>query len=126
MRLAGKVAIVTGGGSGFGEGIAKRFAEEGAKIIVNDIDDAGGKRVTGEIEKAQGQGSASYVHADVAKDAEVKAMVEACLARFGRLDIMVNNAGISHRNMPMLEVPEEMVDKILAVNVKAIYLAARH
>jgi 3-oxoacyl-[acyl-carrier protein] reductase len=126
MRLANKVAIVTGGGSGFGEGIAKRFAEEGAKIVVNDIDDSGGKRVTGEIEKAHGQGSAIYVHADVAKDGEVKALVDACLARFGRLDIMVNNAGISHRNMPMLEVPEEMVDKILAVNVKAIWLAARH
>ena len=126
MRLQGKVAIVTGGGSGFGEGIAKRFAEEGAKIVVNDIDDAGGKRVTAEIEKAHGQGSALYVHADVAKDADVQAMVEACLARFDRLDILVNNAGISHRNMPMLEVPEEMVDKILAINVKAIYLAARH
>ena len=126
MRLSGKVAIVTGGGSGFGEGIAKRFAEEGAKIVVNDIDDGGGKRVTAEIEKAHGQGSAIYVHADVAKDAEVRAMVEACLARFGRLDIMVNNAGVSHRNMPMLEVSEEMVDKILAINVKAIYLAARH
>ena len=126
MRLNGKVAIITGAGSGFGEGIAKRFAEEGAKIVVNDIDDAGGRRVAGEIEKAQGQGSAAYVHADVAVDGEVKAMVEACLARFGRLDIMVNNAGITHRNMPMLEVPEAMVDKILAVNVKAIWLAARH
>ena len=126
MRLSGKVAIVTGGGSGFGEGIAKRFAEEGAKIVVNDVDDAGGRRVAGEIEKAQGQGSAIYIHADVAGDGEVRAMVEACLARFGRLDIMVNNAGITHRNMPMLEVPEAMVDKILAVNVKAIWLAARH
>ncbi len=126
MRLAGKIAIVTGGGSGFGEGIAKRFAEEGAKVIVNDIDDAGGKRVAGEIEKAHGQGSAVYVHGDVAENDEVKALVDACVARFSRLDIMVNNAGISHRNMPMLEVPEAMVDKILAVNVKAIYLAALH
>jgi 3-oxoacyl-[acyl-carrier protein] reductase len=126
MRLEGKVAIVTGGGSGFGEGIAKRFAEEGAKILVNDINDEGGKRVAAEIDKASGQGSAIYVHGDVAKDSEVKSMVEACLARFGRLDILVNNAGITHRNMPMLEVPEEMVDKILAVNVKAIWLAARH
>jgi 3-oxoacyl-[acyl-carrier protein] reductase len=126
MRLADKVAIVTGGGSGFGEGIAKRFAEEGAKIVVNDIDDAGGKRVTAEIEKAHGQGSAIYVRGDVAKNDEVKALVDACVARFSRLDIMVNNAGISHRNMPMLEVPEAMVDKILAVNVKSIYLAALH
>jgi 3-oxoacyl-[acyl-carrier protein] reductase len=126
MRLSGKVAIVTGGGSGFGEGIAKRFAEEGAKIVVNDIDDEGGKRVTSEIEKAHGQGSAIYVRGDVARNDDVKALVDACVARFSHLDIMVNNAGISHRNMPMLEVPEAMVDKILAVNVKSIYLAALH
>ena len=126
MRLAGKIAIVTGGGSGFGEGIAKRFAEEGAKVIVNDIDDAGGKRVAAAIEATQGQGSALFAHADVASDTEMAALVAACLARFGRLDIMVNNAGVTHRNMPMLEVPEAMVDKILAVNVKAIYLAALH
>jgi len=126
MRLAGKVAIVTGGGSGFGEGIAKRFAEEGAKLVVNDIDDAGGRRVNAEIEKAHGQGSAIYVRGDVAKNDEVKELVDACVARFSHLDIMVNNAGISHRNMPMLEVPEAMVDKILAVNVKSIYLAALH
>ena len=108
MRLAGKVAIVTGGGSGFGEGIAKRFAEEGAKIVVNDIDDDGGRRVTSEIEKAHGQGSAIYVRGDVARNDDVKALVDACVARFAHLDIMVNNAGISHRN------------------VKSIYLAALH
>jgi 3-oxoacyl-[acyl-carrier protein] reductase len=67
MRLQGKVAIVTGGGSGFGEGIAKRFAEEGAKLVVNDIDDRGGERVAGEIERAQGQGSALYLRGDVAR-----------------------------------------------------------
>src|SRR5471032_3319703 len=126
MRLAGKVAIVTGGGSGFGEGIAKRFSEEGAKLVVNDIDDIGGKRVTAEIERAHGQGSAIYVRGDVARNDDVKALVGACLARFNHLDIMVNNAGISHRNMPMLEVSEATVDKILAVNVKSIYLAALH
>src|SRR3979490_970634 len=126
MRLAGKVAIVTGGGSGCGEVIAKRFAEEGAKIVVNDIDDDGGKRVTSEIEKAHGQGSAIYVRGDVTRNDDVKSLVDACIARFSHLDIMVNNAGISHRNMPMLDVPEAMVDKILAVNVKSIYPAALH
>jgi 3-oxoacyl-[acyl-carrier protein] reductase len=126
MRLEGKVAIVTGGGSGFGEGIAKRFAEEGAKIVVADIVDDNGKRVATEIEKAHGQGTAIYVHADVASDAETKNMIEACVKRFGKLDILVNNAGITHTRMPMLEVSEETVDKILAVNVKAIWLAARH
>ncbi|MBX6369099.1 MAG: glucose 1-dehydrogenase [Rhodospirillales bacterium] len=126
MRLKGKVALVTGGGSGFGEGIVKRFAEEGAKLVVVDIADANGQRVAAEVEKAHGQGSAIYVHADVSSDAETKKMIDACVERFGRLDILVNNAGITHRRMPMLEVPEAMVDKILAVNVKAIWLAARH
>lgn len=126
MRLEGKVAIVTGGGSGFGEGIAKRFAEEGAKIVVADIVDDNGKRVAAEIEKAHGQGSAIYVRADVASDADTKNMIDACVERFGKLDILVNNAGVTHERMPMLEVSEAMVDKILAVNVKAIWLAARH
>jgi 3-oxoacyl-[acyl-carrier protein] reductase len=126
MRLQGKVAIVTGGGSGFGEGIAKRFAEEGAKLVVNDVNEEGGRRVASEIEAAQGQGSAVFCRADVARDAEVKALVETCLGRFGRLDIMVNNAGVTHVNRPMLEVEEADFDKIFAVNVKAIYLAARH
>ncbi len=126
MRLQGKTAIVTGAGSGFGEGIAHRFAEEGAKIVVNDINDAGGQRVAAAIDAAHGAGTALYVRADVADDAAVKAMVETAAGRFGRVDIMVNNAGISHRNMPMLEVPEAMVDRILTVNVKAIWLAARH
>jgi 3-oxoacyl-[acyl-carrier protein] reductase len=124
MRLEGKVAIVTGGGSGFGEGIAKRFAEEGCKLVVNDIDEAGGERVAGEIERAHGQGSAAFVRADVAASAEVAAMVESCLGRYGRLDILVNNAGVTHVRRPMLEVTEAEFDKIFAVNVKAIYLAA--
>ncbi|HWK48115.1 MAG TPA: glucose 1-dehydrogenase [Stellaceae bacterium] len=126
MRLAGKVAIVTGAGSGFGEAIAKRFAEEGAKVVINDIDRAGGNRVCAEIEAASGQGSALFIAADVTDSASVKEMVDATVERYGRLDIMVNNAGITHRNMPMLEVPEAMVDKIYAVNVKAIYLAGLH
>jgi 3-oxoacyl-[acyl-carrier protein] reductase len=126
MRLAGKVAIVTGAGSGFGEAIAKRFAEEGAKVVVNDIDRAGGERVASEIESESGQGSAAFVAADVADDTSVKHLIGAAVERYGRLDIMVNNAGITHRNQPMLDVPETMFDRIFAVNVKAIYLAALH
>jgi len=126
MRLEGKVAIVTGGGSGFGEGIARRFAEEGAKLVVNDIDEAGGERVASAIEKAQGQGSAIYVRADVSDNAAMGALVRRALERFGRIDIMVNNAGTTHKNQPMLEVSEEMFDRVFAVNVKSIYLSALH
>ncbi|HVM78816.1 MAG TPA: glucose 1-dehydrogenase [Stellaceae bacterium] len=126
MRLSGKVAIVTGGGSGFGEGIAKRFAEEGARVVVNDIDEAGGTRVAGEIEKAQGQGSALFVRADVAVGSEVARLVRQTLDRYGKLDIMVNNAGVTHVNGPMLEVSEALFDRVFAVNVKSLYLSALH
>jgi 3-oxoacyl-[acyl-carrier protein] reductase len=126
MRLADKVAIVTGGGSGFGEGIARRFAEEGAKVVVNDIDDAGGARVTTAIERAHGQGSALYVRADVSDNAAMAALVKRALERFDRIDIMVNNAGTTHDNGSMLDVPEQVFDRVFAVNVKSIYLSALH
>jgi len=124
MRLKDKVAIVTGGGSGFGEGIVKRYAKEGAKVVVNDVNRQAGDRVAREIEAAGGE--ALFVKADVASNSDVKAMVEATLDRYGRLDIMVNNAGITHKNRPMTEVTEEEFDRIFAVNVKAVYLSALH
>jgi 3-oxoacyl-[acyl-carrier protein] reductase len=122
MRLKDKVAIVTGGGSGFGEGMARRFAAEGARVLVNDLNATGGQRVVDAI-KQQG-GTAAYIGGDVSKRADVKAMVAKAAGEFGRVDILVNNAGVTHKNQPMLSVPEEMFDKIFAVNVKAIYLAA--
>ncbi|MBM3536762.1 MAG: glucose 1-dehydrogenase [Alphaproteobacteria bacterium] len=122
MRLKDKVAIVTGGGSGFGEGMARRFAAEGARLVVNDLNASGGQRVAEEI-RQQG-GKAVYVGGDVSKRADVKAVVATANGEFGRVDVLVNNAGVTHKNQPMLNVPEEMFDKIFAVNVKAIYLAA--
>src|SRR5262249_30719618 len=101
MRLQGKVAIVTGGGSGFGEAIARRFAEEGAKLVVNDINDDGGARVVQAIEGAHGQGSAAYLRADVSRDADMAQLIAGSLDRYGRIDIMINNAGITHVNRPM-------------------------
>jgi 3-oxoacyl-[acyl-carrier protein] reductase len=124
MRLKDKVAIVTGAGSGFGEGIAKRFAEEGARVLVNDIVAAAAARVAAQIRAAGGE--AEPVVADVSKDAEVAAMVQAAFSAFGRLDIVVNNAGTTHRNRPMLEVGEEEFDRIYGVNVKSLFLTAKH
>ena len=124
MRLKDKSIIVTGAGSGIGEGIAKRLAEEGAAVIVNDVNVAGGERVVGEITGAGGQ--ASFVAADVTQSADVKALVDAAVARHGKLDEFVNNAGWTHRNQPALDVPEEEFDRCYAVNVKSIYLSTIH
>ena len=124
MRVQNKSIIVTGAGNGIGEGIAKRLAAEGGKVIVNDINEAGGLRVVDEITAAGG--TAAFVKADVTKSAEVKAMVEEAVRRWGRLDVMVNNAGWTHRNRPALEVSEEEFDKCFAVNMKSIYLATIH
>jgi 3-oxoacyl-[acyl-carrier protein] reductase len=119
MRLKDKTAIVTGAASGFGAGIARRFAAEGARVMVADLNEAGATGLAGEI-----GGMAQAV--DVARDASVREMAEAALAAFGRVDILVNNAGITHLPMPMEEVSEEEFDRVLAVNAKSVYLTARH
>ena len=118
-RLKDKVAVVTGGASGFGEGMARRFAEEGAKVVVADLNAKGAERVAGEI----GNG-AIWTRSDVSQRSALEEMKDAALKAFGRIDIMVNNAGFTHRNGDMLEVDEETFDLITAVNMKAIYHAA--
>ncbi|WP_299623234.1 glucose 1-dehydrogenase [Pelagibius sp.] len=122
MRLHGKVAVITGAGSGFGEGIAKLFASEGGRVVVVDINSEAAETVAAEIDGAGG--AATALRADVSKAGDVDAMMHAAQETFGRLDLLVNNAGIAHRNKPMSEVSEEEFDRIFAVNVKAIYLAA--
>jgi 3-oxoacyl-[acyl-carrier protein] reductase len=122
MRLANKISIVTGGGSGFGEGIALRFAQEGSSVVVADIDAKAAARVADAITAAGGRAHAVAV--DVAKAADVDRMVEGTVEKFGRLDILVNNAGISHVNGPMLAVDEATFERVYAVNVKSIFLAA--
>ena len=121
MRLKDKSAIVTGAGSGFGKGIAMRFAKEGARVGVVDINAEAAREVASQIGN-----SAFAMEADVSIDGDVSRMVQEALDRWGQLDILVNNAGTTHRNQPMTEVTEEEYDRIFAVNVKSVYLSARH
>jgi 3-oxoacyl-[acyl-carrier protein] reductase len=124
MRLASKVVIVTGAGSGFGRGIAERFAAEGAKVVVNDINVDNGE---GTVASIVGDGGAArFCAGDVTRDADVKRLIEFTLTAFGDLDVVVNNAGTTHKNQPMLEVSEEQFDRIYQVNVKSLYLTAKH
>lgn len=123
-RLAGKVAVVTGGGSGFGEGIAHTFAREGASVMVADLNLDAANRVAAAIRDAGGKAGA--VRADVSQGDDVAAMRDATLAAFGDVHCVVNNAGTTHRNKPILEVTEEEFDRVYAVNVKSIYWAAHH
>jgi 3-oxoacyl-[acyl-carrier protein] reductase len=116
-KLQDKVAIVTGAASGFGRGIAERFALEGARVVAADINGEGVR----ELAAGYG-GNVVAVSGDVSKKADVDAMVRAATEAFGGVDIVVNNAGITHRNQPLLDVGEAEFDRIYAVNVKSIYL----
>src|ERR1044071_2198366 len=116
MRLTNKLAIITGAGSGFGAGIARRFSEEGCRVVVNDIDAKSGERVAKEIH-------GTFIQADVTKGADWARLVRAAGPA---LDIVVNNAGWTHRNKPYVEVTEAEFDKVYAVNVKSVYLSALH
>jgi 3-oxoacyl-[acyl-carrier protein] reductase len=118
MRLQGKAAIVTGGGSGFGEGIVRKFAAEGARVLIADSDAAGAQRVAAAT-------GALVLTVDVADASDTRRMVETAVERFGTLDILVNNAGIGHLPQPLDDLAEAEFDRIVAVNMKAIYLAAR-
>jgi 3-oxoacyl-[acyl-carrier protein] reductase len=119
MRLRDKTAIVTGGASGFGRGIVEKFAAEGARVLVADINE------TGAAEIAKGVGGTS-ARIDVSKDEDWAALTAQAMADWGQIDILVNNAGISHRPMAMEDVTEEDFDRVLAVNAKSVFLSARH
>jgi 3-oxoacyl-[acyl-carrier protein] reductase len=118
MRLKDKVAIVTGGASGFGEGIVRKFVAEGARVLVADRDGAGAQRVAASLGAA-----AAAVQVDVAVAADVGRMFEAAQTQFGAVDILINNAGVTHLPQALEDVSEADFDRVVAVNMKAIYLA---
>jgi 3-oxoacyl-[acyl-carrier protein] reductase len=119
MRLQGKTALVTGGASGFGAGIARSFRAEGAQVAIADINAEA-------IEAMATVLGAHPIVADLADDASVAHMANAALGALGQLDVLVNNAGVTHLPMPMEEVAEDMFDRVLRVNAKSVYLTARH
>lgn len=119
MRLSGKSAIVTGGASGFGEGIVRKFVAEGAKVLIADLNLIGAKRLADEL-------GAKAIMANVAEDQSVRAMVETAKTAFGSIDILVNNAGTTHLPAQMEEVTEADFDKVFAVNCKSVYLTAKY
>ncbi|HMJ83207.1 MAG TPA: SDR family oxidoreductase [Vicinamibacterales bacterium] len=119
MRLRDKVAVVTGGGSGFGAAICRRFVEEGAKVVVVDCRRDGGEAIARET-------GAIFVEADVASEADARRMIATAVERFGRLDILVNNAGAPQAPTPVTDIDERDFDRLMAVNAKAIALAAKH
>ncbi|WP_340254372.1 glucose 1-dehydrogenase [Roseobacter sp. HKCC-CH-9208] len=118
MRLAGKTAIVTGGASGFGAGIVRKFRAEGAEVMIADLNGAAAHNM------AQVTGSLAH-ETDVAKGESVAALAQSALSAWGRIDVVVNNAGITHLPQMMEDVTEEMFDRVLAVNAKSVYLMAR-
>ena len=120
MRLNGKTAIVTGGASGFGAGIVRKFHDEGARVMIADINEKAALELAAEL----GNNAVAW-QVDVANGASVQEMADSALASFGHLDILVNNAGITHLPTPMEDVTEEEFDRVAAVNMKSVYLTAR-
>lgn len=120
-RLSGKVAIVTGGASGIGEGIARRFVTESARVVVADLDEGRGQALAREL-----GADSSYVRVDVTKSADVEAMVAHADACFGRIDILVNNAGVVRDPQSIVETSERDFDFVVAVDLKGVWLATKH
>ncbi len=120
MRLQGKTAIVTGGASGFGAGIVRKFMHEGARVMIADINAPAAQAFAAEL------GDAALAQTvDVSSADSVSAMADAAFSAFGKVDILINNAGVTHARSPLEDVSEDDFDRVLAVNVKSVFLTAR-
>lgn len=122
MRLENKISIVTGAGSGIGRAIALAFAKEGSKVVVADLSEEGGKTTVEQINQLNGE--AVFVKTDVSRAPDIDKMAEACLNKFGRVDVLMNNAGILKTNV-LHKISEEDWDKVLAVNLKSVFLGCK-
>lgn len=123
MRLEGKVALVSGGSQGMGATEARLFAREGAKVVIGDILDEQGRKVEAEI--SEGGGEATYVHLDVTQEADWSRAVETAVGKYGKLDVLVNNAGIGARPIKIEDLSQEDWDRIMDVNGKGVFLGTR-
>lgn len=121
MRLKNKTAIVTGGASGFGAGIVRKFVSEGARVLIADINEANAKLYAGEIGS-----QAIPCQVDVSNSVSVKKMAAFAIDEFGKIDILVNNAGITHKKGPLEDVSEDEFDRVFAVNAKSVFLTAKY
>ena len=124
MKLTDKVAVITGAASGMGKAMALLFAEEGASVVVADIDDNGGKQVVETI--CANDGRTIFVHTDVSKPTDVKSLVDEAMEEFSKIDILINNAGIFMKMTPIEEIEETVWDRIYSVNVKGIFNGAKY
>jgi len=115
-QLEGKVAIVTGGAAGFGEGVVRLYVEQGARVVIADLDEAKGQKLAAELGDAT-----HFFRCDVSNRADIDSLVQACVDKFGVPEVVVNNAGTTHDNQPMLNVDEKTFDRMFAVNVKSIF-----
>jgi NAD(P)-dependent dehydrogenase (short-subunit alcohol dehydrogenase family) len=124
MKLRGKVALITGAGSGIGRATAILFAREGAKVVVVDYNEATA-RETAELIKKNG-GEAIFIKADVSNGEEVRKMIERAVQEYGRLDILYNNAGIEGQQAPTAECPEENFERVISVNLRGVFLGMKY